>query len=104
MDFLHHAFKNDPILNAIQEQSIWLFSPVVAETKTWDLITTDDWQSSLYPGMQLSMSVFDGRRVGEGLISDTLSDTPGEAEVKLQTPLPLWASATFPEDAKFRFR
>jgi hypothetical protein len=85
----------------VQKQSIWLFSPVVAETKTWVLITAEDWQSSLYPGMQLGMSVFDGRR---GLISDALSDTTSETVVRLQTPLPLWASATFPEDAEFKLR
>lgn len=51
--------------------------------------------------MQLSMSEFDGRRVGKGLVSDALLDTPGNTGVRLQTPLPLWASATFPENAKF---
>ncbi|OQE08259.1 hypothetical protein PENVUL_c010G06890, partial [Penicillium vulpinum] len=103
-DFLQHAFKNDPILKAIQQQSIWLFSPVPTESKTWILITTEDWESGLYPGMQLSMSIFDGRRAGQRLISDTLSDSPHETEVRLQTPLPLWASASFPEDARFRLR
>lgn len=54
--------------------------------------------------MRLSMSVFDGRRVGKGLVSDALLDTPSETEVRLQTPLPLWASTTFPENAKFKLR
>jgi hypothetical protein len=104
LDFLQHAFKDDPILDAIQQQSIWLFTPVLAESKTWILITTEDWKSSLYPGMKLSMSVFDGYRTGKGLLSDTLFDSPDETEVRLQTPLPLWASASFPEDARFRLR
>ncbi|KAJ5934240.1 hypothetical protein N7466_003787 [Penicillium verhagenii] len=104
LDFLKHAFKDDPVSKAVGEQSIWLFSPVVGETKAWVLITTDDWTSSLYPGMHLSMSVFNGSRTGKGLISDTLLDTLGETEVRLQTPLPLWASATFPENAVFKLR
>ncbi|KAJ5929029.1 hypothetical protein N7454_006877 [Penicillium verhagenii] len=104
LDFLKYAFKDDPVSKAVGEQSIWLFSPVVGETKAWVLITTEDWTLSLYPGMQLSMSVFNGIRAGKGLISDTLLDTLGETEVRLQTPLPLWASATFPENAVFKLR
>ncbi|KUM56572.1 hypothetical protein ACN42_g10641 [Penicillium freii] len=98
-DFLHHAFKDSPISKAVQQQSIWLFSPVAGETKTWNLIATGDWQANVYPGMQLSMSVFAGRPVGNRFF-----DIPEEAEVRFQTPLPLWASASFPEDAQFRRR
>ncbi|OQE45001.1 hypothetical protein PENCOP_c002G03614 [Penicillium coprophilum] len=103
-DFLQHAFKDSPILNAVQQQSIWLFTPVLGQPKNWILITAEDWQLSVCPGMQLGMSVFAGRRVTNGPVSDLLSEIPEDDAVKLQTPLPLWASSSFFEDARFRPR
>ena len=89
LDLFQHAFRSYPILTAVKQQAIWLFSPVAGEKQTWILITTDDWSSSLYPGMQLSMSIFDGRPIGKGLISDSLSASCGETKVGLQ-PLYLY--------------
>ncbi|KAL4877574.1 hypothetical protein BJY04DRAFT_221946 [Aspergillus karnatakaensis] len=97
IDFLRHAFKNSPILAAVERQSIWLFSPVKGKPKVWNLISNKAWSSAVYPGVQLSMSISTGKHVQE-----EPSTVEKDSGLKLQTPLPLWASASYPEDAQFQ--
>ena len=100
MDFLTHSFKDTPILDAIKERSIWLFSPAPGQLKVWNLITAEDWEPYARPGIQLGMSVSKTRFSRSFLRGDT--PIAGiETTVSFETPLPNWAP--YPEDAEFRF-
>lgn len=100
MDFLIHSFKDTPILDAIKEGSVWLFSPAPGQLKVWNLITAEDWEPHARPGIQLGMSVSTARFSGSLLRGGT-PVIEIETTASFETPLPNWAP--YPEDAEFRF-
>lgn len=84
----------------MKQKSIWLFSPAHGRLKIWNLITAEDWEPHVRPGMQLGMSISTAK-FGGGLLQRGVPITKAEVAVSFETPLPHWAP--YLEDAEFKF-
>jgi hypothetical protein len=94
--FLKYTFQDSPGLTEIVRGSMWLFTPMKQQSKTWYLIREKDWKHVIYAGMELGMSL--GHQGCTALTTDPCC-FENDSNIQFETPLPPWA--TYPEDAKF---